>query len=149
MGKYREFIENAKYYLDKDLHFITTLANLAAYIYQEVEDINWAGFYLYDYRELYLGPFQGKPACTTIQIGRGVCGVSAAERKILVVDNVHEFAGHITCDTASNSEIVIPLVTKSGNLFGVLDIDSPLFGRFDKDLAEALETIVNLLIDIL
>jgi len=149
MEKYTEFIENAKYYLDKDLHFITTLANIAAYIYQEIENINWSGFYLYDHIELYLGPFQGKPACTTIQMGRGVCGTSAAERKTLVVNDVHEFAGHITCDTVSKSEIVIPLVTKSGNLFGVLDIDSPLFGRFDNDLKEALETIVNLLIDIL
>ncbi len=149
MGKYYEFIENSKYYLDKDLHFITNLANISAYIYQEIDNLNWVGFYLYDHRELYLGPFQGKPACTTIQMGRGVCGTSAAERKTLVVDDVHEFKGHITCDTASNSEIVIPVVTKFGNLFGVLDIDSPLFGRFDPELKDALETIVNLLVDIL
>jgi len=149
MNKYTEFINNSKYYLDKDLHIITTLANISAYIYQEIENINWVGFYLYDNRELYLGPFQGRPACTTIQLGRGVCGTSAAQRKILVVDNVHEFTGHITCDTASNSEIVIPLVTKSGTLFGVLDIDSPAYGRFDSNLKEALEIVVNLLVDIL
>lgn len=149
MKNYDEFIDNAKYYLDKNLHFITNLANISAYIYQEIEQVNWVGFYLYDNRELYLGPFQGKPACTTIQMGRGVCGTSAANRVTLVVDNVHEFAGHITCDTESNSEIVIPVVTRNGSLFGVLDIDSPIYNRFDKVLKQALESIVNLLVDIL
>ncbi len=149
MINYKTFIENSKYYIDKDLHFITNLANISAYIFQELEDINWAGFYLYDNVELYLGPFQGKPACTLIKMGRGVCGVSAAERKTLVVKNVHEFSDHITCDSESKSEIVIPIVTKFDKLFGVLDIDSPIYDRFDEELKQALESIVNLLVDIL
>jgi len=149
MKNYDEFIEGAKYYLDKNLHFITNLSNISSYIYHELDDINWAGFYLFDSLELYLGPFQGKPACTSIRMGKGVCGTSAATQKTLVVDDVHEFDGHITCDTESKSEIVIPVVTRFGNLFGVLDIDSPTKARFDEELKMALETIVNLIVDIL
>ncbi len=149
MENYKSFVENAKYYLDKNLHFITNLSNISAYIYQELGQVNWAGFYLYDGRELYLGPFQGKPACTSIQMGRGVCGTSAANQKTLVVSDVHQFEGHIACDSESQSEIVIPIVTKFGNLFGVLDIDSPITNRFDENLKIALEEIVNLMIDIL
>ncbi len=149
MKNYQEFVENSKYYLDKNLHFITNLANISAYIYQELDQVNWAGFYLYDDLELYLGPFQGKPACTSIKMGRGVCGTSAAERQTIVVSNVHEFPGHITCDCESNSEIVIPIITRFGQLFGVLDIDSPVYDRFDPALKQALEEIVNLLVDIL
>lgn len=149
MNDYKTLVDNAKYYLDKNLHFITNLANLSAYLYQELDRVNWVGFYLYDDLELYLGPFQGKPACTSIQMGRGVCGTSAAEQETLVVSDVHEFPGHITCDTESNSEIVIPIVTRFGKLFGVLDIDSPVYDRFDGALKDALEAIVHLLVDIL
>ncbi|MBN2541021.1 MAG: GAF domain-containing protein [Bacilli bacterium] len=149
MENYKSFVENAKYYLDKDLHFITNLANISAYIYQEIEQLNWVGFYLYDSLELYLGPFQGKPACTSIAMGRGVCGTAATKLETIVVDDVHAFKDHITCDSESKSEIVIPIVTRFGNLFGVLDVDSPILNRFDNDLKVALEEIVNLMVDIL
>jgi len=149
MKNYEKFIEGAKQYLDKNLHFITNFSNISSYIYHELDDINWAGFYLYDSMELYLGPFQGKPASTTIRMGKGVCGTSAVEQKTLVVDDVHKFEGHISCDIESKSEIVIPVVTRFGNLFGVLDIDSTTKAKFDEELKIALETIVNLIVDIL
>jgi GAF domain-containing protein len=149
MNKYDEFVNNAKFYIDENLRVITNLANLGAYIYDSLDRLNWVGFYLLDDDELYLGPFQGKPACTSIQIGRGVCGTSAEKRETIMVDDVHEFPGHITCDCASESEIVIPIITKNGDLFGVLDIDSPIKKRFDSELKSALEAIVNLLVDIL
>lgn len=108
-------------------------------------DINWSGFYLYDGTELVLGPFQGLPACIRIPLGRGVCGTAAAEQRTLVVDDVHAFPGHIACDAASNSEIVIPLV-KNGELIGVLDIDSPLKGRFDHEDRVFLEEFTAILV---
>lgn len=130
---------------------ITVLANAAALFWDSLEDINWAGFYLMKDGKLVLGPFQGKPACTVIEAGKGVCGAAAAENRTQLVKNVHEFPGHIACDSASNSEIVVPLHA-GDSLYGVLDIDSPLFARFtekDKDgleaFAQVLETaIVNL-----
>lgn len=146
---YKEFVSNALYYLDKKLKPISNLANLSAFIYESLDYVNWAGFYLFDGEELYLGPFQGKPACTNIKYGKGVCGTSALKRETLVVDNVHEFDGHIACDSESESEIVVPIILKNGELFGVLDIDSPVLSRFDKNLKLALEEIVNLLVDIL
>ncbi len=149
MKNYDEFIDNAKYYLDKDLHFITNLANISAYIFQEINDINWAGFYLYDGEKLYLGPFQGKPACTNIKMGAGVCGTSAVKRETLVVPDVHEFPGHIACDCASKSEVVFPIITKSGDLFAVLDIDSPIVNRFDEKTVSTLQKVANLIVDIL
>ncbi len=149
MNNYEELVGNAKYYLDKNLRTITNLSNLSAYLFEFIDQINWVGFYLYDDFDLYLGPFQGKPACTNIQMGKGVCGTSAKMRRTFIVDNVHEFDGHITCDSDSESEIVIPIITKSGELFGVLDIDSPIQKRFDEDIKKALESIVVLLVDIL
>jgi GAF domain-containing protein len=149
MNNYQEFIENAKYYLDENLRNITNLANLSAYIFMQLEDINWAGFYLIEEHELYLGPFQGKPACVSIKMGSGVCGTSALKRETIIVKNVHEFTGHITCDSDSESEIVIQIITKSGELFGVLDIDSPIQNRFDEEIKIALENIVSFLVDIL
>jgi len=149
MENYKEFIEKAKVYLDKNNNFITILSNLTSYIYYELENINWIGFYLYDYEKLYLGPFQGNPATPNIAMGRGVCGTSAANKETLVVDDVHSFEGHITCDINTRSEIVIPIVTRFGNLFGVLDIDSPIKNRFNKELKTALETIIDLMVDIL
>ena len=123
---------------------ITNLANAAALLYNSLDDINWAGFYILKGSELLLGPFQGKPACVKIPLGRGVCGTAAAEKRTQRVDNVHEFKGHIACDSASNSEIVIP-VYKSGELFGVLDIDSPEFCRFSKADEEGLNEFVKVL----
>ena len=126
-------------------HKIADLSNAAALIYNALDDLNWAGFYLKEGDILVLGPFQGKPACIEIPMGRGVCGTAAIMNETLVVENVHEFSGHIACDGASNSEIVIPL-RANGNVVGVLDIDSPIFNRFDdKDKAglEALAKIIE------
>jgi GAF domain-containing protein len=120
---------------------IANAANLAAIVYGELPDINWAGFYFTRGNELVLGPFQGKPACVRIAFGRGVCGTAWAEARTVVVPDVHAFAGHIACDTASNSEIVVPLERSDGVVVGVLDVDSPLRDRFsegDRSLLEAL-----------
>lgn len=108
---------------------ITLLANASALLKQHLQDINWVGFYLIDKGELILGPFQGKVACTNIAIGKGVCGTSYERKMLLNVSNVHEFPGHIACDSASNSELVVPLIY-NGKQFGVLDIDSPILNRF-------------------
>lgn len=123
---------------------ISNLANASALLWQTLEDINWAGFYLLENDTLLLGPFQGKPACTRIPVGKGVCGAAAKERKTQLVANVHAFPGHIACDCASNSEIVIPIY-KNGALFGVLDIDSPSLNRFSEADKEALEEFVKTL----
>ncbi len=119
-------------------YLITNLSNASALLNEYLEDINWAGFYLAEGDRLYLGPFQGKTACVSIPFGRGVCGTAAKNNEALRVDNVHEFAGHIACDCASNSEIVIP-ITVSSEVVGVLDIDSTLFSRFSEADAEGLK----------
>lgn len=121
------------------------LANMSALLFQALPDINWAGFYLNTGEELLLAPFQGKPACIRIKIGRGVCGTAARELKTLVVPDVHAFPGHIACDAASRSEIVVPLVFE-GRLLGVLDIDSPVVGRFDGRDQAGLEALASLLV---
>ncbi|MCH5198281.1 MAG: GAF domain-containing protein [Oscillospiraceae bacterium] len=123
---------------------ITNFSNASALLMSELSDINWAGFYFIIDGKLRLGPFQGKPACTSIEIGKGVCGSAAAEEKTLVVNNVHEFKGHIACDSASNSEIVVPL-KKNGAVFGVLDIDSPVFSRFNDEDKLGLEEFAKIL----
>ena len=125
-------------------HKIANLANAAALLYNSMEDINWAGFYLMENGILVLGPFMGKPACIEIPVGKGVCGTAVAEGKTQLVYNVHEFPGHIACDSASNSEIVIPL-RKSGKIIGVLDIDSPSIGRFDEGDKAGLESFAKIL----
>ncbi|MFW5437490.1 GAF domain-containing protein [Paenibacillus apiarius] len=124
-------------------NLIANLANASALLWQGLKDINWAGFYLMDEArgELVLGPFQGMPACVRIPIGRGVCGSAAKERRTFIVPDVHAFAGHIACDAASRSEIVVPMV-KDGTLIGVLDIDSPITDRFNEADQVALEQIV-------
>lgn len=149
MHEYEDFCKNARFYIDSKLPIISNLANISAYIFYHIEQINWAGFYLYKKGDLYLGPFQGKPACTNILMGKGICGTSALKRETVVVKNVHEFSTHIACDSDSKSEIVIPLITKSGDLYGVLDVDSPVLNRFDKNIQKALENVANLLVDIL
>ena len=125
---------------------VTLLANASALLNQFFSDINWVGFYLYSGGKLVLGPFQGKVACTTIEIGKGVCGTAFQKKMLTNVADVHQFAGHIACDSASNSEIVIPLIHE-GKRFGVLDVDSPYYGRFsDKDeliLEEAANIIAK------
>ncbi|MGO1713076.1 MAG: GAF domain-containing protein, partial [Senegalia sp. (in: firmicutes)] len=115
-----------------------------ALLFEELPDINWAGFYLYKKGELVLGPFWGKPACTHIEIGKGVCGTAAASRSVQIVEDVNKFEGHIACDAASRSEIVLPIV-KEGDLIGVLDIDSPITDRFDKEDGEYLKSFVDIL----
>lgn len=132
----------------KEDNIITTLSNLSAYLNYFLDDINWVWFYLFDKEKLYLGPFQWLPACTTIEIGKGVCGNSAKDQKVYIVDNVNEFEWHIACDSNSQSEIVLPII-KNNSLFGVLDIDSPLISRFDEIDKEYLTKIINKLIDIL
>jgi len=121
---------------------ITILSNATALIYDTLSDINWCGFYLFKDSALLLGPFQGKPACARIEIGKGVCGTAAKRGETILVKNVHEFPGHIACDSASNSEIVIPLYVQ-GKLYGELDIDSPKLNRFDEYDKEGLELLVS------
>jgi len=116
-------------------------ANLAALLFHGLPDLNWAGFYWLKDGELLLGPFQGKPACVRIALGKGVCGTAAADRRTVVVPDVHDFPGHIACDSASRSEVVVP-VMKSGAVLGVLDIDSPSRARFDAEDARGLEAVV-------
>lgn len=125
---------------------ITILANSSAFIMQNFENISWAGFYLYKNDELVLGPFQGKIACTNIPLNKGVCGLAATEKKTVIVENVHEFPGHIACDSASNSEIVIPII-KNNHLYGVLDLDSISFSRFNENDQYTFENIVDILKD--
>lgn len=127
--------------------WLTDLANTAAFVFSEVEGLNWAGFYLHEDGVLTLGPFQGKPACTTIALDRGVCGQAARERRTLVVPDVHAFQGHIVCDPASRSEVVVPLVSGDGALLGVLDVDSPRAGRFGAAEREFLERVVAQLLE--
>ncbi len=127
---------------------VTLLSNAAALIWDSLDDINWAGFYLMKDGRLLLGPFQGKPACTVIEVGKGVCGTAVAEDRTQLVRNVHEFPGHIACDSASNSEIVIPVHVR-GEIFGVLDIDSPLLARFSEPDRDGLEAVVRVLESVL
>lgn len=129
-------------------YLITNLANASALLYQTLPDLNWAGFYLYQDNQLILGPFQGKTACTRIAIGKGVCGTAAATGQTQLVPDVHQFPGHIACDSASNSEIVIPIYVKD-RLFGVLDIDSPVLDRFSEEDKQGLELFVQTLETIL
>jgi L-methionine (R)-S-oxide reductase len=121
------------------------LANSAALLYHSLPDVNWAGYYLLREGELVVGPFQGKPACVRIALGKGVCGTAAQERRTLVVRDVHEFPGHIACDAASNSEIVVPML-RNGSLIGVLDLDSPILARFDDEDRAGLERFVATLL---
>ncbi|MFR0672250.1 GAF domain-containing protein [Enterobacterales bacterium AW_CKDN230030176-1A_HGKHYDSX7] len=121
--------------------FIANAAQLSAFLYHQVEDLNWAGFYLVRDEQLVLGPFQGQVACVRIPFGKGVCGAAAATRQTQRVEDVHAFPGHIACDSASNSELVIPLV-KQGRLIGVLDLDSPRLARFGVEDQQGLERLV-------
>lgn len=131
--------------LEGERDFIANTANCAALLYQSLPELNWAGFYFLKGADLVLGPFQGKPACVRIAPGRGVCGAAAAAKEIIIVPNVHQFPGHIACDAASESEIVVPLL-KDGRLLGVLDLDSPVVGRFDRADANGLELIAAALV---
>jgi L-methionine (R)-S-oxide reductase len=122
--------------------WLSNLANVSAVLMSQLPDINWAGFYLFDGEELKLGPFQGLPACLTIALNRGVCGLAGSTRSSVLVDDVHAFPGHIACDARSRSELVIPLVA-DGELLGVLDVDSPSLARFDRQDQAGLEGVVS------
>ena len=123
--------------------FIANASQFSAFLFHQLEDLNWAGFYLNRYEELVLGPFQGQIACVRIPFGRGVCGAAAKSRETQRVEDVHAFAGHIACDSASNSELVVPLI-KGGRLIGVLDLDSPSVGRFSEQDQQGVEALVEI-----
>ena len=142
---YAELARDLSALLAGERDLIANAANTSALIYDALPDLNWAGFYLYKCGELVLGPFQGKPACVRIAMGKGVCGTAAARRETVLVEDVHAFPGHIACDSASNSEIVIPLV-RGGELLGVLDLDSPNLRRFDAADRRGLETLAGIFI---
>ena len=125
-------------------HEVANLANASALLWQEMPRLNWVGFYKMENGKLVLGPFQGKPACIEIPVGRGVCGTAVAEDKVQLVYDVHQFPGHIACDSASNSEIVLPIHV-NGDIWGVLDIDSPYVGRFTDEDRVGLEKVVAIL----
>ena len=144
---YRLLIKQLKALLEGEENTIANLSNASSLLNQFLSDVNWVGFYLMDQdKELVLGPFQGLPACVRIPLGRGVCGTSAQERKTILVEDVHQFPGHIACDAASQSEIVVPMI-KDGQLLGVLDIDSPSKSRFDQLDQKMLEQFVEELIN--
>ena len=126
-------------------HRTANLANASALLFDTLTELNWAGFYLMEDGRLVLNAFQGRPACIEIPVGRGVCGTAALEKRTVVVDNVHEFSGHIACDSASNSEIVVPLRDKNGEIMGVLDIDSPIFSRFTENDRAGLEEFARII----
>lgn len=142
--QFAQVLDQLKALIHDEPNAMANLANASALLNNFLQEINWVGFYLYDGKELVLGPFQGLPACIRIPMGRGVCGTAAAELSTLVVEDVHAFPGHIACDAASNSEIVIPFL-KDGQLYGVLDIDSPIKNRFDQEDREFLERFVQIL----
>lgn len=141
---YAHLNEQLKEVLAGETHWIPNLSNAAALMWHVLDDINWAGFYIARGNKLYLGPFQGMPACTGIEFGTGVCGTAASTQEIQIVPNVHEFPGHIACDGETNSEIVVPLVFE-GKVVGVLDIDSPKFSRFDEEDAKGLAIFAELI----
>lgn len=135
-----ELVRQAQGLLQGERDLVANAANLSALIWQIVPDLNWAGFYFMKKGELVLGPFQGKPACVRIPVGKGVCGGAVARRETMLVRDVHEFPGHIACDAASNSELVVPLI-KNGRVHGVLDLDSPKLARFDADDQAGIEAL--------
>jgi len=142
---YAELARELEGLLQGERDALPNCANLAALLYHALPDLNWCGFYFMRGGELVLGPFQGKVACVRIAVGQGVCGTAALRRETIVVADVHEFPGHIACDAASRSEIVVPMI-QSGRLLGVLDIDSPILERFDRDDASGLEALVRALL---
>lgn len=142
--KKQEYIELAKSLLETQPNQIALLSNASAFINDTVDNLNWAGFYLYDGEKLTVGPFQGKVACSTIELGKGVCGEAAMKRMTMVVDDVLAHDNHIACDANSRSEVVVPIYINN-KLFGVLDVDSPVKSRFDQELVEFFEAFVDLL----
>ncbi len=142
---YRQLHDQLSALLVGERDGLANTANMSALIFETLPDLNWAGFYFLQGRELVLGPFQGKVACVRIALGQGVCGTAAERRETVVVADVHAFPGHIACDSASRSEIVVPLI-QNGRLLGVLDLDSPVLNRFDHDDRAGLTAAVDLLL---
>jgi L-methionine (R)-S-oxide reductase len=142
---YAQLARDLRALLSGERDLIANAANTAALIWDALPGLNWAGFYLYKSGELVLGPFQGKPACVRIAVGKGVCGTAAAKRATVLVEDVHAFPGHIACDSASNSEIVIPLL-RGAELLGVLDLDSPRHARFGQVDARGLEAVAKIFV---
>lgn len=140
--QYAQLLEQARGLLHGERDRVANAANLSALVYHALPDLNWVGFYFYDGRELVVGPFQGKPACVRIALGRGVCGTAAQTRSTQRIDDVHAFPGHIACDAASASELVVPLYD-GDMLVGVFDLDSPLPNRFDAEDQQGLEAIAD------
>ena len=145
MADYQLIVRQVRELLESEAWYVAALSNISALIMDSLPDLNWAGFYLMRGGELVVGPFQGKPACIHIRPGRGVCGTAAVKNEAVVVPDVHEFPGHIACDEASRSEIVIPLHDRSGSVRGVLDIDSPVKNRFSEEDREGLCEVVGIM----
>lgn len=141
---YEELLSVAENLINSEKYEISLLANVSAFIFEYIEKLNWSGFYLHKDDKLILGPFQGKVACTIIEKGKGVCGTVLETKKTMVVDNVHAHDNHIACDSNSNSEVVVPIIINN-NVYGVLDIDSFIFSRFDNELVDFFESLVNLI----
>jgi GAF domain-containing protein len=141
---YKDLAAQLRNLLEGERDFIANAANLSSVLYNSLPEVSWAGIYIHKEGQLVLGPFQGKPACVRIAIGKGVCGAAAEQRQTIIVANVHDFPGHIACDSASNSEIVVPLV-RQGKLIAVLDLDSPTFARFDGEDASGLNELAGIL----
>ena len=146
LAAYSELARDLGALLTGERDLVANAANTAALIWDALPDLNWSGFYLYKSGELVLGPFQGKPACVRIALGKGVCGTAAQRRETVVVADVHAFPGHIACDSASNSEIVIPLL-RGAELLGVLDLDSPKHARFTQEDARGLERVARVFVE--
>lgn len=144
---YADLAEQARHLLDGESDRIANAANFSALLYHTLPEVNWVGFYFFDGTELVVGPFQGKPACVRIALGRGVCGAAAVTRTTQLVADVHAFPGHIACDAASRSEVVVPLITADGALLGVLDIDSPTAGRFDAIDQTGIENLAKIFLN--
>ena len=143
---YAEVARDLRALLSGERDLVANAANTSALLFDALPDLNWAGFYLYKSGELVLGPFQGKPACVRISLGLGVCGTAAQRRATVLVEDVHAFPGHIACDSASNSEIVIPLM-RGGDLLGVLDLDSPRLRRFSAADQRGLEALAKIFLE--
>ncbi|HVF34920.1 MAG TPA: GAF domain-containing protein [Candidatus Saccharimonadia bacterium] len=146
-GQYAQLVEQARALLAGERDRIANAANFSALVYHALPDLNWAGFYFHDGHELVVGPFQGLPACVRIALGKGVCGTAAQTGTTQVVRDVDAFPGHIACDSASRSEIVVPLVAADGNLLGVFDVDSPVLARFDEADRAGMEALVGVFLD--
>ena len=144
-GLYAALVGQARALLHGEHDRVANAANFAALAWHALPSINWCGFYFFDGRELVVGPFQGKPACVRIPVGRGVCGAAVAQQKTMLVEDVHAFPGHIACDAASASELVVPLL-QDGRLIGVLDLDSPRPARFDAEDAAGIEALAALFV---